>query len=382
MKNRSAVLSMALCVFLLITAEFMPVSLLTPIAHSLQATDGMVGQAIAVSGFFAVAASLLVGPLAGPLDRRVVLLGLTACLGFSLLLIARAQNFALLMLARALLGLVIGAFWALSTAIIMRLVPKALVPKALGLVYMGNAIAVAFAPPAGSWLGTIVGWRWVFLALLPVVLVSFIWQRVALPSLPPQAALPLRRVFSLLRRAQVRRGLAAMMFAFMGAFMIFTYFRPFLETVTHVSAAQLSLAFLALGIAAFGGTAAASKLANTHLYALLRGLSFSLAAVSLALIPTGPYLLPVFGLLVLWGGLNAAIPVGWSSWLAHDVADEPEAAGALMVAAIQLSIMLGANLGGLILDRFSLDATITTGAIFLGISGLLVRGAPSKDSRA
>lgn len=44
---------MALCVALLIASEFMPVSLLTPIAHDLHASEGAAGQAISISGFFA-----------------------------------------------------------------------------------------------------------------------------------------------------------------------------------------------------------------------------------------------------------------------------------------------------------------------------------------
>ena len=51
----SAVGSMTLCVAMLIASEFMPVSLLTPIAAELHATEGMAGQAISVSGLFAVA---------------------------------------------------------------------------------------------------------------------------------------------------------------------------------------------------------------------------------------------------------------------------------------------------------------------------------------
>ena len=62
----SAVGSMALCVSLLIASEFMPVSLLTPIAHDLGATEGMAGQAISISGLFAVATSLLIATVAAP----------------------------------------------------------------------------------------------------------------------------------------------------------------------------------------------------------------------------------------------------------------------------------------------------------------------------
>ena len=71
------------------------------------------------------------------------------------------------MVARALLGVVIGGFWALATATVMRLVPEQSVPKALGVVYMGNAVATAFAAPIGSYLGGVIGWRGVFWAMVP-----------------------------------------------------------------------------------------------------------------------------------------------------------------------------------------------------------------------
>ena len=53
-----AVFALTLCVATLIASEFMPVSLLTPIATDLRITEGRAGQAIAVSGVFAVLTSL------------------------------------------------------------------------------------------------------------------------------------------------------------------------------------------------------------------------------------------------------------------------------------------------------------------------------------
>lgn len=89
----SAVGSMALCVALLIASEFMPVSLLTPIAGDLHATQGMAGQAISISGLFAVLASLFIGPIAGRFDRRYVLMSMTVLMLLSLILIALAPSF-------------------------------------------------------------------------------------------------------------------------------------------------------------------------------------------------------------------------------------------------------------------------------------------------
>ena len=174
---------MALCVALLIASEFMPVSLLTPIARDLHATDGMAGQAISISGLFAVVTSLLIATFAARFDRRHVLMGLTAVMLLSLVVIALAPNFVILMIARALLGIVIGGFWSLATATVMRLVPAESIPKALGIVYTGNAVATAFAAPIGSYLGGIIGWRGVFWAMTPFVVANLIWQWISLPSL-------------------------------------------------------------------------------------------------------------------------------------------------------------------------------------------------------
>ena len=107
----SAVFSMTLCVAMLIASEFMPVSLLTPIADGLDATKGQAGQAISVSGFFAVVASLLTSTVAGKLNRKWVLLAMTGCMLLSLVFIALAPDFIMLMVARALLGICVGGFW-------------------------------------------------------------------------------------------------------------------------------------------------------------------------------------------------------------------------------------------------------------------------------
>lgn len=363
---------MTLCVALLIASEFMPVSLLTPIAADLGATDGMAGQAISISGLFAVVSSLLIANVAGRLDRRHVLMALTAVMLLSLILIACAPNFGVLMAARALLGIAIGGFWALATATLMRLVPEDEVPKALSVMYMGNAVATAFAAPIGSYLGGIFGWRHVFWVLAPLVVSNLVWQWVSLPSIPPQAPIPVSKVLGLLRRRNVAFAMLGIMLTFSGAFAAFTYLRPFLEAYTHVSAPQLSLLLLGLGVAGFAGTSGAGALLNRHLYSMLMGLPLALGAVTLALIAVGHQIWAVAPVLMAWGLLNSAIPVCWSTWLAKSITDEPESGGGLMVAVIQLSILLGASLGGLLLDHLSIAATMTGGAMLLLLASVLI----------
>jgi predicted MFS family arabinose efflux permease len=369
----SAVGSMALCVALLIAAEFMPVSLLTPIADDLGATVGMAGQAISISGLFAVITSLFIATFAARFDRRHVLVGLTGVMLCSLVLIALAPNYAVLMVARALLGVVIGGFWSLATATVMRLVPDESVPKALGVVYMGNAVATAFAAPIGSYFGGIIGWRGVFWALVPLVVVNLIWQWKSLPAIRPQAANPVGKLFGLLKRRNVAFAMLGVMLTFAGAFATFTYLRPFLETRTQVTVPQLSLLLLGLGLAGFVGTYGATAFAHRRLYLLLFGLPVALGVATLCLLSVQHSMWAVGLTMIVWGTLNSAIPVAWSTWLTKGIGDEPESGGGLMVAAIQLSIMSGGALGGYLLDYISVGATFIGGTLLLFAGAVVVR---------
>src|SRR3954469_12766 len=84
------VFAMSLCVFALIASEFMPVSLLTPMARDLAISEGMAGQGIAISGAFAVLTSLSISALAGNLNRKILLLALTALMAVSGLVVGIA----------------------------------------------------------------------------------------------------------------------------------------------------------------------------------------------------------------------------------------------------------------------------------------------------
>jgi predicted MFS family arabinose efflux permease len=352
----------------------MPVSRLTPIAHDLHATEGMAGQAISISGLFAVATSLLIATIAGRFDRRNVLMGMTGLMLASLVLIALAPNFLVLMIARALLGIVIGGFWSLSTATVMRLVPVGTVAKALGIVYMGNAVATAFAAPIGSYLGGVIGWRGVFWAMTPIAVANLIWQSVSLPSMPAQTTNPMSKLLGLLKRRNVSWAMLGVMLTFAGAFATFTYLRPFLETYTRVSVPQLSLLLLSLGVAGFVGTYGASAMLRRHLYPMLSGLPLSLGAVTLGLIAARYHIGVVAVAMFGWGALNSAIPVCWSTWLSEGISDEPDSGGGLMVGAIQLSIMLGAAFGGALLDHISAIATLIGGTCLLVFASVTIGG--------
>ncbi|KPX34005.1 Major facilitator family transporter [Pseudomonas coronafaciens pv. garcae] len=264
-----AVFSMALCVVVLIASEFMPVSLLTPIAQDLGVSKGQAGQAISISGFFAVLISLLNAPLTGHLDRKKVLLGFSLLLLGSAVIVTLASNGWMFMAGRALLGVAIGGFWSMSTATVMRLVLKKSVARGLALISGGNALAATVAAPLGSFMGQYIGWRGAFFLVIPLAALAFAWQWLSLPAMSSSPNGRARNPFRLLRNPQVAIGMSAILLLFMGQFAVFTYLRPFLEDVTGVSVTTLSLTLLLLGASVLVGTYLIGGLLQKRIYACL-----------------------------------------------------------------------------------------------------------------
>jgi len=358
--------AMTLCVFLLVASEFMPVSLLTPIARDLGVTEGLAGQGIAISGALAVLTSLTLSRLAGKTNRKHILLGMTVLMAVSGIIIAFATSYLVYMVGRALIGIAIGGFWSMSAATAIRLVPQHQVARALAIFNGGNALAMVIAAPLGSYLGATIGWRGAYLCLVPVAIASFIWQYFSLPDMNDNQSQSARKsIFQLFRSPIVSIGMLACGLFFMGQFALFTYLRPFLETVTLVNASGLSLILLTIGVAGFIGTLVVSTFLNARFYPTLITIPLLMAAIAIALILAGHNVWIAALLLGFWGLLATAAPTGWWTWIARTLPEDAEAGGGLMVAVIQLSIALGSTAGGIMFDSLGWQSAFAMSGLLL-----------------
>jgi predicted MFS family arabinose efflux permease len=354
----SAVLAMSLCAFALVASEFLPVSLLTPIARELALTEGQAGQAISVSGLFAVLTSISISGVTRRVDRKTVLLILNCMMVASGVLVSIAPNYALLTLGRAVLGISIGGCWSMNTAVMIRIVPQAFVPRAIALVQGGSALATAVAAPAGSFLGVLIGWRGAFFCIVPLAVLALFWQSFALPNLPSTHNSDTNcSTLRLLSNRRVLCGIGAVALLFMGQFSLFTYLRPFLESVTKVDAATLSVMLLLVGVAGFVSTMTVGRILDRQLNRILVAIPLVMSILALGLILFGRSVAATAVLLTAWGLVTTAGPVAWFTWLSKTLPRDAETGGGLMVAAIQLAITLGAMLGGMLLDSDGFQAS-------------------------
>jgi predicted MFS family arabinose efflux permease len=153
----SAIFSLFMGVTSLISAEFIPISLLTHIAKTLHITAGVAGQTVTAVGIFDVITSLTLVPLTNKINRRLVLLTLSILLVIANILFAFTPNYIILLMGRSILGICVGGSWSIVSAITLQLVPAKDLSRTLSIIYAGVSVATIISLPLASYLGNLIG---------------------------------------------------------------------------------------------------------------------------------------------------------------------------------------------------------------------------------
>lgn len=347
----TAVVSLALGVFGLVTAEFLPASLLTAMASDLSVSEGVAGQTVTATALIAAIAAPSIPLLTRRIDRKHVMIALTLLLVLSNGLAAMAGSLSTLLIARVMLGVALGGFWSMAAALAMRLVPEHHFARAMSLILTGVSVATVCAAPIGAWMGELWGWRSAFVAAGAVSAITLMAQLFSLPALPPNANPNLRVLGELLTRPAVRMALLAVLLVISAHFAGFTYIRPLMENIAGLSVGAISAVLLGYGIGGFFGNFVGGYIAGrSERHAIVfGGTLIAVLAASLLLAGHSPAVTAVA--VVLWGFAFGAFPVGFQIWIARAAPDQAEGAGGLLVAAFQIAIATGAIGGGLLVDH-------------------------------
>jgi MFS family permease len=176
----------------LVASESLAVSTVMPLVAA--DLGGLELYGWAFSAFFlgSLVGIVIVG---GVLDRG----GLTVPLGIGLALFSLgllvgglAPSMPVLVIGRGLQGLGAGAVPPIAYVAIARSLPEALRPRMFAVLSTAWLIPGVIGPTVAALIGESIGWRWVFLGLLPFVLVAAIPTVAALARVPapPPPSLP------------------------------------------------------------------------------------------------------------------------------------------------------------------------------------------------
>ncbi|MFI6027316.1 MFS transporter [Amycolatopsis magusensis] len=367
-----AVFCVMLGIFSLVTSEILPIGLLTPIARDFGVSDGTAGLMMTLPGVLAAIAAPVVTTAAGRLDRRKLLCALVLVLAFADFLAAVAPSYAVMLVSRVLVGLVIGAFWSAGAGLAPRLVGPERVRTGTAVIFAAVPLGSVLGVPAGTFIGDLAGWRAAFVVLGVCTTILFLAMLVCLPSLPARQVTSAPVLNALLRRGSVRVALLVTFLVVLAHFGTYTYVTPFLLEVTRLGPAAITLFLLAYGIAGIAGNFLAGSTVDRRPRRTFAVVAGTLAATTALLPVLGGSPTGALVLLVVWGLAYGAVPVCSQIWFAKAAPEAPEAATVLFTASFQATIAAGAWLGGLVVDAYSPSAVLLFGGLVaaLALAGL------------
>jgi predicted MFS family arabinose efflux permease len=246
--------------------------------------------------------AVLAGGLSDRWGRRVVLV--PAIVGFSLLsgFTGLAGGLTALVSIRALMGILEGSFCPTSFAATADVSAPHRRGFNLGVQQSAFPLfGLALGPILATQLLQVVSWRWIFiLVAVPGLIVGFlIWRTVRDPptvgSRPSVARPPLR---SVLKHPNVLLGMAALMCAMSGIFVLSAMVPNYLVDYLGLSLQQMGLVTSAIGFGGFLGQVILPGLSDVIGRKPVSAAGFALGALFLfGFARTGAQPLPLFGLL-------------------------------------------------------------------------------------
>ncbi|BCF95061.1 MFS transporter [Paraburkholderia largidicola] len=358
----------------MVTTEFLPIGLLTSIAHDLRVSEGTAGLMVTMPGLLAAFIAPLSTLFIGTVNRRTLLMILMALIGVANLVTASASNFGSILIGRLILGACIGVYWTFAPAMGVQLVAQRHAGRAAAIILAGISVGTVLGVPAGAALGNLTGWRTAFVAAGGVAVLVLTAQAALLSSLPGSGNTLVRDLLGLLSVSRARLGLVVIALVFAGQFAAYTYLEPLLRDSAHITAQTLSGLLAAYGIAGLFGTflgeRGVAKDVRIALPVAVAALSGSILLVALlSVLPVG-----IAIAVVLWGAGFGAIPVCGQMWMYQAAPVSFEKSMALMVTTSQIAVAAGSVLGGIAVDRSGIFSAYYAGAAMCALALVLLLG--------
>jgi DHA1 family inner membrane transport protein len=347
--------------FVLGSTELLVVGVLNLIAADLQVSIPAAGMLVTAYALGLAIGGPILAALTIKLNKRTVLAGALMLFVVGNLVAVLTTSYGLFLAARVFTGAVQGLFIAVAFAAGISVVPPERTGRAMSVIISGSAVSGAVGVPLGTLAGQALGWRGSFTAVIVVAVIALITTLAVVPSVPSTGGAGGQARYALAPRVLAVLALSFLVFA--APYAALTYIVPFLQSVTGISGALISVFVFAYGGACAVGSFGGGRFADSNPARTLIVGSAGVAVALLALYVLGAT--AVFAALALLAvGLFA---MGMAPSLQYRVVSLAGPGGALAqslpASAVNMGIAFGSTAGGVAIGTFTASATVITGLI-------------------
>jgi len=379
----AALLALALAGFITIVTEALPAGLLPQISAGMNISGALAGQFVTLYAVGSLVAAIPLITATQGMRRRPLLLLALAGFVVANTVTAFSVNYVITMAARFLAGVSAGLVWALLAGYAARMVPDEKKGRAIAIAMVGTPLALSLGVPAGTLLGSLIGWRMCFGIMSVMAVGLMVWVRIRVPDFAGLAAgkrLPLGQILTL---AGVRPVLFVVLTFVLAHNIFYTYIAPFLASVNMAERTDLIL--LVFGVASLLGIWIIGVFVDRYLrlLTLITTVLFALSAFVLGVMNDMPA--AVYMAVAVWGLSFGGAATLFQTAIARNAGRAADVAQSMLVTAWNLAIAGGGIVGGILLDSLGSTA-FSPAVVLLLLSALAViwaarlHGFPTKSA--
>ncbi|MEU6931064.1 MFS transporter [Streptomyces sp. NPDC046385] len=349
-----ALLALATAVFITSLTETLPAGLLPAMSRDLNVSESATGQTVTI---YALGTALTAIPLTAATARwRRKRLLLTAMAGFAVAntVTAVSSVYGVTMVARFVAGVAAGLAWALLAGYARRMSPVHLQGKAIAIAMAGIPVALSLGVPAGTFIGSQLGWRIAFFAMTGLTVLLLLWISAAVPDYPGQEAGERPKMLRALKVPGVSPVLFVTLVFVLAHTILYAYIATFLDDLGLGGSTDLVLLV-------FGGASLASIwIVGAQIHRRLRALTVAstllvaVAAALLAVLSDNTAL--VYVAAALWGLGWGGVPTLLQTAVADAGGEQADSAQAMLVTLWNVAMAGGGIIGGVLLDAVGSDS--------------------------
>ncbi|PVM89426.1 MFS transporter [Caulobacter radicis] len=357
--------------FLTILTEALPAGLLPEISADLAVSQAMAGQLVTAYALGSLVAAIPLTAATGTWRRRPLLMLAVGGFLVTNAVTALSHSYVLTLAARLASGVFAGLVWALLAGYAGRMAPEHLRGRAIAVAMVGTPLALAIGIPAGTLLGSVIGWRAVFMIMSGLSLLLVGWVAWGVPDFPGQADARGKTLKQVIALPGLKTILAVTLAFVLAHNVLYTYIAPLLQRAGLGDRVDAGL--LLFGVVALGGIWVVGAQVDRR----LRGLTlasiglFLAAALALGVFGAKPWL--VLAAIAVWGAAFGGAATLFQTASARVAGEATDVAQSMIVTVWNLAIACGGVIGGLILREQGPEGLPWSGVVLLAAAWVLVK---------
>jgi predicted MFS family arabinose efflux permease len=363
---KKSIYVLALGAFGIITTEFGIVGILPTISRQFEVSLDTAGWLLSAFAITVAVSSPFITSFTTKINRKFLLCLVMSIFVLSNLISAFSTNFVMLMVARILPAILHPLFWNISIAIAF----KNNGAKGVSKVMLGLSLATVLGIPLTTYAVDLFNhWQASFLLSSAISLIAFIGLLFFIPSIPAETTKSTNNQLVILKNPLLWINLISTICTLAAMFSSYTYLTAYLEQITKMNAAQISVMLLLFGGMGTLGNWLMGIALNRNVLATARLFLTSLMTVQILAYYLGGIFTPMVIIVSLWGMIHTGGFLVSNIRTTQSVPHHAlEFVNSLLTSSFNIGISLGAFLGGTISASYGVHYVLWVSVTLLAVT--------------